>query len=148
MAQSSPADLVALIRLAVFASSATHTGIGGVSLNTYIRGRVQPVNLIDADVGTVDLPMIVVDAYGGDLEYAGGWQQIPLRLYCYAKDSGDAWAIHAAAFSVLHGTRLVDSSGVITMAGAARMTAPGELVYHDGMQAYCITSTWVAGVGG
>lgn len=149
MAQSSPADLVALIRAAVFASSATHAGIGAVSLNAYISGRVQPENLIDADAKTIDLPVLIVDiSSGGGLEYSGGYQRIPFRLYSYAKTSGEAWAISSAAFSVLQGMRLVDSSGAVAMAGVARQVMPGECVYNDKMQAFAVVSSWIATVGG
>lgn len=149
MAQSSPADLIALVRVAIYGSSTTFAGLGVKTLNAYVSGRVQPPALIDADAQTIDLPLIVVDPRdGGRTEYAGGYSSIPFQVYAYAKTQGEAWAIYDAAFQILQAARLWDPSGVITMAGACRQMGPPDIGFNDRTKAHFARGSWTAYLGG
>lgn len=142
--------LAALIRRAIQTSTTTWPGLGGVTLDAYLGGRVVPAAYLDADAATLERPCLVVDAArGGSADYTGSVQTSTVDIYGYSDDSsGVASEIYDAAFAILQGTRLADPDGNVTLSGYLRENQRPRCGRNEAMKSFFAFGTWTAYTAG
>lgn len=144
-------DIIALIRHIVQTDATTHTPLSGRTLTAEIAGRVFGPSLVDADAQTVERPCLIIDPVSGSAEYGAGGSvaEVQFNLYAYSDvGAGHAMALYDAAFAVLNGARLYDSSGVISAAGVARETLRPAHGHNDTMKSWFARGTWMLQAAG
>lgn len=142
-------DLIALIRLAVQSSTATHAALGGKTLNEAIGGRVVGAALLDADAQTIQLPAIVLDLFGGGAEYSFALEADTVYVYAYSDESqGAATDLYEAFVSVLQGTRLYDPDGHIGGAGYAYEQSRPISGPNEKLKSWFARGVWLARLAG
>lgn len=139
-------EVVALVRLAVQGLTTSAPTLGA-SLWSYLGGRVIAPVVVDADVGSLLMPMLVVDVGGGPQHYSGGLAALAVDLYVYdASNVGRARAAYAVLSDALRNVRLYDPQGVIALAGYLREDAAPIEGYNDAVKAHFCRGTWIAHV--
>jgi len=102
---------------------------------------------MDADAGSVPMPVIVMNADIGDSMYNRVVQMQDIEIYAYSKIStGEALRTYEATYDVLQSARLILDN--VSARGWMRETTRPLTGYNDRIKAWYARGRWLAAAAG
>ena len=112
-----------------------NTLLSDSTIAAIVGGRVHGGHIQTPDVGTADMPLVVIDFSAGFVDQPGAYQLVTMDVWCYTKSSsGDALALYDACFDALHMQTLRQDG--IKAAGYARESIRPREGWNEVLRAY------------
>lgn len=130
---SNSSELLQLIRLHLLKQS---------SVTDLVGERIHTTHFMDFDDVTRQLPAVIIELAGGDMNYNQHLQSATLFVYCYsAQNSAQALQVYEQCQSALHAIRLSHSS--LTMRGMLEESTRPIQGYNDSVRAWYCRATYL-----